>query len=136
MDELRRTDCVGVHELGLQMMKSARMPEPACLKEVLDGRESESAVRMMHLSMRPMEHRHALLGMAWAFVGLHESLATSGPDTALLSVESKRTLGVMAQRERVGLQTCLETIREDAAQLGDFEAGFRLASGFILGCFV
>ncbi|KAI0003113.1 hypothetical protein F4779DRAFT_602379 [Xylariaceae sp. FL0662B] len=66
MEELRRTDCTGLIEIGLEMMRNARFPKPRSLRDVMHqpGARSEFAINMLHWSMRPVKHRDALLRIA------------------------------------------------------------------------
>ena len=123
MDEIRRIDCVDIVHMGLEMTQRAGLPQPRNLKDVLDNANSEAAIRILQLSARPIRNRATLLGMAWAFVHLHEALAIS-TDTDILSTETKGLLKDMACRERLGLQTCLEVLRKDRAQYTQFCTGF------------
>ncbi|KAK5009169.1 hypothetical protein LTR28_002345, partial [Elasticomyces elasticus] len=75
MDEVRRTDAVGLVELGLEMVRNARLSEPKDLKEALEGRDEAFAITMLHLAMRPMQNGPLLFGLSRAFVELHEAVA-------------------------------------------------------------
>ena len=77
MDEARRIDSAGLVELGLEMIKRSGLPEPESLKEVLENWPSGFALQMLHWSMRPMANFGLLLGLAWAFFGLHDAVASS-----------------------------------------------------------
>jgi hypothetical protein len=133
-DEYDRSDCVDLVDLGREMMASANMPRPACVKDVLRHTTGSGATELLHLSMRPTEHREALLGMAWAFVSLHELMASSEYEH-ILSGESRAALEGIAMRERAGLQICLSEISGDRASFQSFCDGFALAQGKIVTCF-
>ena len=135
MDEVRRSDNIDIIELGRKMMKKAGLVEPACLKDVLDGRNSEFAIQMLHFSMRPLENREMLLGMAWAFVGLHDAIAAS-ESTELLSKEDKSVLKEMGVRERLGLRVCLDELKDHDARYARFCRGFEMGKGEIEDSFV
>lgn len=122
MDEVRRTESVGLVELGLEMMKRCGFPEPGCLKEVLSGQDSGFALTMLHLSMRPMANAGLLLGLAWAFVGLHEAIARS-TSTTLLSATSRETLRQISCRERESLKICLDELKDDSTRHASFRKG-------------
>ncbi|KAI9791594.1 MAG: hypothetical protein M1816_003680 [Peltula sp. TS41687] len=130
MDEVRRTESVGVVELGLEMTRSCGLPEPACLKDVLRGWPSEFALRMLHWSMRPMANAGLLLGLAWAFVGLHDAMASS----TLLSASSREVLRQMAARERDSLRICLEELQGDELVCKSFWRGYSLGKKEIEEC--
>ena len=134
MDEVRRINSVDLLELGLEMVQRAGLPKPECLKDVLEGREDEFPAKMLHLAMRPTENRGLLLGLAWAFVELHDAVASSEP-IMLLSPEGKKVLSVIAERERNGLQVCLDEVKEDEAQYVQFYKGFEMGRNEIERCF-
>lgn len=125
MDEVRRPEAAGIVEMGLEMMQRAELPGPGCLQDVLEGRDSRFAVQLLHLSMRPMQNRAMLLGLAWVFSGLHDAVATSG-SFELLSPESKQNLGLIASRERAGLQVCLDELKSDRLLAAEFCKGVEL----------
>ncbi|KAK2759176.1 hypothetical protein FQN54_003276 [Arachnomyces sp. PD_36] len=135
MDELRRADCIGLVEMGLEMAKNAGLPQPQSLSDVvpLQGSDSEFAVDMLHWSRRPVQHRAALLGMAWAFVELHESMAVNGH--GLLSDPTRKLLGTMAKRERGGLLVCKKELSGNPDQATEFDAAARFARDQIRQCF-
>lgn len=138
MDEFRRSrgDCQGLLEMGLEMMATASSGAlPREIKEAIPE-SSEFAIEMLHWGMRPVRNRDALLGMAWAFMELHEWLA--GSDDGFLLGESKKTLGAIAAREREGLASC----REEMVRGGhsdwviEFDAAADYARRKIGQCFV
>jgi hypothetical protein len=115
-------------------MAAANMPSPACVKDVLGQAPHSGATELLHLSMRPMEHREALLGMAWAFVSLHELMASPEYEN-ILSGESRAALKGIAIRERAGLEICLAEISGDRASFQSFCDGFASAQEKIATCF-
>lgn len=131
MDEARRIDSAGLVELGLEMMKRSGLPEPANLKEVLENWPSEFALKMLHLSMRPMANYGLLLGLSWAFVGLHDIVASS----TLLSAASKAALTQIVRRERDCLKICLKELEDDKIQYADFHRGYALGNLEVESCF-
>ena len=64
MDEARRTDVVGILELGVEMARQAGLTVPQSLKEALEEWPSDFAVAMLHLSMRPNKNSGLLLGLS------------------------------------------------------------------------
>ena len=137
MDEFRRPkgDCQGLLELGLEMAVGAGLALPRNLREAVPD-TSSFAMDMLHWSMRPARNRDALLGMAWAFVELHERLATI--DDCVFSEESRRVLAAMATREREGLTACAEEMSQKG-QLGrvdEIEAAANFARRHIAECFL
>lgn len=131
MDEARRVDSAGLVELGLEMMKRSGLPEPASLKEVLENWPLEFALKMLHLSMRPMANYGLLLGLACAFVGLHDLLASS----TLLSPVSKAALTQIVRRERDCLEICFKELEDDTIQCADFHRGYALGNAEVENCF-
>lgn len=131
MDEARRVDSAGLVELGLEMMKRYGLPEPASLKEVLENWPSDFALKMLHLSMRPMASYGLLLGLASAFVGLHDVLASS----TLLSPVSKLALTQIVRRERDCLEICFKELKDDKIQCEDFHRGYALGNAEVEICF-
>ena len=131
MDEARRVDSAGLVEIGLGIMKRCGLPEPASLKEVLETWSSEFAFKMLQLSMRPMTNFGLLLGLAWAFVGLHDAMTSS----ALLSAASRTTLTQIVRRERESLEICFKELKDDKTLCADFHRGYSLGSAEIGSCF-
>lgn len=125
MDEARRIEFTDLHEVGLEAAARTGTPKPTSLQDVLQGEDSEFAVSLLGLSMKPIEHRDALLGMAWAFMRLHEALATS-TSAELLCPETKAVLGNIACRERSGLQVCLDELKLVRARYAQFCNGFEM----------
>ncbi|GAB7327348.1 hypothetical protein MBLNU13_g11221t1 [Cladosporium sp. NU13] len=133
-DEYNRSDCIDLVGLGRELLAKANMPSAICIKDVLEQASDASVVELLHLSMKPMEHREVLLGMAWAFVALHE-LISSPAYEGILSRESAVALKDIAVREKSGLSVCLIEISRDGASLEKFCNGFALAHEKIAACF-
>ncbi|CRG89334.1 hypothetical protein PISL3812_06370 [Talaromyces islandicus] len=131
MDELRRADCIGLVEMGLEMARNAGIPRPRNLKDVV-SLDCEFAIDMLHWSRRPMQHRDALLGMAWAFVQFHESLAAG---CELLSENTRDALRIMAKRERAGLEVCKAGLAGSPTRVNEFESAVWYARNEIDKCF-
>ena len=131
MDEARRTDSAGLVELGLELMKGCELPEPASLKEVLETWPSEFALKMLNLSMRPMANFGVLLGLAWAFVGLHDVMTSS----TLLSDASQAILRQIVRRERDCLEICFTELKNDKIRCADFHRGYDRGRAEIASCF-
>jgi hypothetical protein len=64
MNEARRTNSVGLVELGLALTEKFGSFRPTSLQDVLLNWPSEFSVTMLHLSMWPMANRGLLLGLA------------------------------------------------------------------------
>lgn len=131
MDELKRTDCIGLVEVGLEMVQNAGLPQPHTLKDALPL-DSGFAIDMLHWSRRPMQNRDALLGMAWAFVQLHESLAVG---CELLSENTREALKAMAKRERAGLEVCRADMSASPDRVKEFASAVWFARNKINECF-
>jgi len=134
-DEFNRSDCIDVVGLGREMMAAANMPSATCIKDVLEQTSDARVVELLHLSMKPMEHREFLLGMAWAFTALHELIASPAYES-MLSRDSSVALKDIAVREKAGLRVCWDEISRDGASLEKFCNGFALVHGRIAACFV
>lgn len=107
MDEARRTDSVGLVELGLALTERLGLSQPSSLSEVLTRWPSEFALTMLHRSMRPTTNGAMLLGLAWAFVGLHDVMSVSD----VFSEGHQEDLRQIARRERDGLAGCLNEVK-------------------------
>ena len=134
MDETRRLGCLDIVKIGLEMMQRLGLPEPRDLKTVLERGDAEFALTMLHLSMRPIENKDILLGMAWAFLHLQEALAKT-TSTRFLSAQTKSVLADMAQRERLGLEFCLEELKANRDRYARVCTGFERAKAEILEIF-
>lgn len=133
-DEYNRSDCIDLVGLGREMMATANMPSATCIKDVLEQASDDRVVELLHHSMKPIEHREFLLGMAWAFVALHELMASPAYES-ILSRESVVALKEIAVREKTGLKVCLDEISRDGASFEKFCNGFAFAHETIAACF-
>ncbi|KAL1854492.1 hypothetical protein Daus18300_011413 [Diaporthe australafricana] len=133
MDGLRTSgeESLGLVELGLEMSRSAGLPTPRDLRDVVSA-DFGFALDMLHWSMRPVRNRNALFGMALAFVEVHESIASDG--RGLLSELSMQTLGVIARRERQCLAACRQVMTTKKS-IDEAEAAAELARAAIACCF-
>ncbi|MCJ1424504.1 hypothetical protein MMC29_002392 [Sticta canariensis] len=125
MDEARRPKAFGLVEIGLEMVTRSELSAPSSLRDVLQTWPSKFALLMLHLSMRPIENRGLLIGLACAFVGLQDAIASS---THLLSSGSREALEQMVRRERESLEFCLEELRHH-----DKQRYHEACRGFCLG---
>ena len=131
MDEARRTDSVGLVELGLALTDKFGLPRPASLQEVLANWPSEFALTMLHLSMRPTANASLLLGLALAFVSLHDAMACS----AMLSDAHQQDMRLIAQRERDSLTVCLNELQKSEHEYAMFCTGYHVGRTEIEKCF-
>ncbi|KAF2873855.1 hypothetical protein BDV95DRAFT_627644 [Massariosphaeria phaeospora] len=140
MDEVHRTDdgqAIGIVELGLDMCRCAGLDEPSTLKEAVALGNTESVAFsewMIWMGMRWLTHRDLLVGMAWAFMEVHEAVAQVDGDVKLLSATGRRVLKEVAVRERKGLEICREDIAKDAQRRAEFCRGIAVARGAIEAC--
>ncbi|KAK6335010.1 hypothetical protein TWF718_010452 [Orbilia javanica] len=133
MDEVRRKESTGLVELGLEMIKAAGFIEPTCLKDVLETWRSDFGLLMLHLCKRPVENTGLLLGLAMAFVDLHDAVALS---PTLLPAKSRRILHDIAKRERENLDLCLRDLETTPPRFLDFWRGYHLGRAEIDRCFI
>ncbi|KAJ6262573.1 hypothetical protein Dda_3384 [Drechslerella dactyloides] len=132
MDEVRRSDSIGLVDLGLEMVRRSGFIEPACLKEVLQTWKSDFALFMLHLCKRPADNMGLLLGLTMAFVDLHDAISSS---STLLSKDSQRLLGGVAERERKNLDMCFQDLETTPPLFLDFCRGYHLGRAEIDRCF-
>ena len=135
MCEVRRSNSLGLAEIGMNMMAQHGLPRAALpsLKHVLHAWPSKFAIHMLHLSMRPLEYKGSLIGMATAFAKMHAEMAKSG--SPLLSVQDQETLQKVADRELEGLELCWKEIKPDEKQYAECCKGYLVARHEIEKCF-
>ena len=129
MDEVNKTESLGLIEFGQEMLRTMGLPEMASLKDVLGKWHSEPAITMILLSARPRANKGLLIGMAMAFASLHWEIACSD----LISPRSKATLSDITSRETASLEECMKEL--NYTELEDCSKGHRWASGKIEACF-
>ncbi|EUC50236.1 hypothetical protein COCMIDRAFT_82773 [Bipolaris oryzae ATCC 44560] len=141
MDEVHRTDggeAVGIVELGLELCRNAGVKQPCNLRKVVSLGGSESAAFaewMVATSMRWLVHRDVLVGMAWAFMELHEAWAQCKGEVTLLSAKSMSILQEIAIRERKSLEVCRGEIYQDKQRRAGFLQGAAIGRRAIESCF-
>lgn len=131
MDEVRRLDSIGLVDLGLEIMGNLGLAQPANLRDVLEGWPSSFALKMLELSVRPMTNCGLLIGLAWAFVGLHDVMTSS----ALLSTASRATLKQICHRQRDCLKVCFNELKDDKVCREDLYRGYALGVVEVRSCF-
>lgn len=137
MDEVRRTDkgqAIGIVELGLAMCRRADLGERANLNEVvaLGGAQSVAfSAWMMRMSSAWLAHGDVLVGMAWAFMEMHEVVAGYDGEDAVLGGQDRMVLGDIAARERAGLESCKRELAADQAREAAFATGVAVAKAGI-----
>ncbi|GME30685.1 hypothetical protein GTA08_BOTSDO01705 [Neofusicoccum parvum] len=84
---------------------------------------------LLKLAARPQQYLSVLLGISWAFIGLHKAVAAS----SLLSPDGQATLRGIASREENGIMECIENsgIADE-----DLCKGYRLGTDLIDSCIV
>jgi len=138
LDEMNRVGCTGIIELGIEMMHNTTKDQPEGLHSVIECTgDDDSAGAMLQLSMHPRKHGDRLVGMAWAFVSLHEQLGMTDPESRILSSESKLQLLGIAKRERAALGVYLRELlgSSDRYRLSAFLSGCEKATNMISQCF-
>lgn len=141
MDEVRRTDdgqAVGIVELGLEVCRNAGIEQPPNLGAVCALGNSESVAFsewMIWVSMGWRIHRDLLVGMAWAFMEVHEAVAQAGEHVNLLAKKSRCVLREIADRERKGLEVCRDEIYQHEQREEAFLKGLSKGREAIGACF-
>ena len=133
MDEARRTESIGLVDLGLEMAKGSQFLEPTSLRDVLTRWPSDFAISMLRWSMRPLDNEAFLFGLAMAFVELHEVIVSS--TVPVFSVAHREILRQIAWREKTALQECLEELEVGSGQYASFNRGYNLGILEIEHCF-
>ena len=140
MDEVHRTDdghAIGVVELGLEVCRSAGIQQPQSLREAVGMGSEEARVFaewMVWSGMRWLSHRDLLVGVAWAFMEVHELLSRDG-DGAILDEQGLQVLRGIAARERRGLEVCRREIDRDERRKAEFRRGAGIGRAAIQTCF-
>lgn len=134
MDEARRTDVVGILELGLEMAQEAGLVVPQSLEEALEMWPSDSANTMLHLSTRPKRSSGLLVGISWAFIDLHGAVS-SYEHTEFLSPKSCHILSIICQRERESLTEYVEELQDDNLVCQRIRQGYAWGTQQIQSCF-
>jgi hypothetical protein len=88
---------------------------------------------MLHISMRPMEYKGLLIGMATAFAKMHVAVVRS--QLYLLSGQDQLTLEKIAQRELEGLELCWKELVVDGKAYSECCEGYLAARHEIRKCF-
>ncbi|KAL1645040.1 hypothetical protein SLS58_004111 [Diplodia intermedia] len=131
MDEVNRANAAGLVELGLRMAAAApgATSAPTCLADVIEA-DADYTI-LLKLASSPRRHFPMLLGLAWAFVGLHQAVANS---TALLDSEGRDALRDIASREASSLAECIKLSGNIKATNSDLCKGYRLGALFVESC--
>jgi hypothetical protein len=141
MDEVRRTDrghASGIIELGLRLCRRAGLKEPENPRAVVALGDADTVMFvewMAWMGMRWLSYRDVLVGMAWAFMEIHEMVAGLDRECGLLDQSGMRILKDIARRERVELQVCRREIVADEVRNADFRKGVAVGRCAIEACF-
>jgi hypothetical protein len=133
MDEVRRTDdgqAIGLIELGFEMCQRVGLSKPKSMGDAVSLGSADSvafAEWTVWMGMRWLTHRDMLIGMAWAFMEMHEMIVESTFDHLVLSEEGLHVLKGIAERERSGLEVCKKEIEADEAGNAQFRTGHLIA---------
>ena len=135
MGEVRRPNSLGLVGIGMNMMVQHGLSLAALpsLKHVLQAWPSDFAVHMLHISMRPIEHKGLLIGMATAFAKMHIAIVKAR--LHLLSSQDQGTLQKIAQRELEGLELCWAELQPDGKAYAECCKGYFTARHEIKKCF-
>ncbi|TAQ83727.1 hypothetical protein B7494_g7951 [Chlorociboria aeruginascens] len=127
MGEVRRPNSLGLVGIGMNLMAqhSVSLAALPSLKHVLQAWPSEFAVQMLHISIRPMEYKGLLVGMATAFAMMHFIIARA--ELPLLSAQDQSTLQKIAQRELEGLELCWKELESDRKAYAECCKGYLIA---------
>ncbi|MCJ1357577.1 MAG: hypothetical protein MMC33_007573 [Icmadophila ericetorum] len=131
IQECDKVAAMGLIELGLEIVRSQGLRKPISLKEALEEWPSDFARTMLHISMRPVENAETLLGLAWAFVDLHETIASS----PILSAPSQVSLQQIAKRERENLKRCMRELECEDFRNAKFQTAYNRGRLEIDSCF-
>jgi hypothetical protein len=85
--------------------------------------------------MRWLMYRDVLVGVAWAFMEMHEMVAGLEVERAVLSEEGTRVLKGIAARERAALEVCRKEIEGEEEHNEDFRRGVGIGRRAIETCF-
>ncbi|KAL2067240.1 hypothetical protein VTL71DRAFT_1664 [Oculimacula yallundae] len=136
MGEVRRLNSSGLAGIGINLMAQHGLSIDTLpsLKHVLQAWPSEFVTDMLHISMRPMQYKGLLIGMATAFAKLHLAVVTC--ELNLMSTQDLSTLQKIANRELVGLDFCWKALMADRKMHIQCCHGYRIASEEIQKCFL
>lgn len=135
IDEMFRDNYTGLHELGMEMMSNEGLDKPKSLEEIFSTQaDCKAALKMMHMSMRPIQYGDELIGMTSAFVELQAALCCIDA-AALLTPGQMERLEALVVAERRSLQVCVAAIQNDQKRHVSWRRGYQAASREIEKCF-
>ncbi|GAB0132065.1 hypothetical protein EsDP_00000513 [Epichloe bromicola] len=139
MDEQRRDPASlisSLTELGLEMCRENKLPEPTCLKDVLQSRSSSNAsssssvasvdfaYMVLSWAARPIENEAFLLGLSRAFLDLEKYVLATADQGLLLSRQGRHGLENMIERKQDGFERILSMIKSESGDIEKFNAGY------------
>ncbi|CAG8976826.1 hypothetical protein HYALB_00009090 [Hymenoscyphus albidus] len=135
MSEVRRPNSLGLAGVGKNMMAQQGLSLNALpsLKHVLQICPSEFAVYMLRVSMKPIECKGMLIGMATAFAKMHAAIVSS--QLCLLSTQDQLALQNISIRELKALELCWEELQQSENVFADCCEGYLTAKHEIEICF-
>jgi hypothetical protein len=131
MDEAKRTNVIGLIDIGLEMVEGAGCDIPCSPAEALKKWPCNFAVEMLRLSLHPEKNFLGLLGISWALVDLHDEIA----DRKCLKPETSLVLENIAGRERKALFECVESCELDESAKNDVSSACGWAREQLECCF-
>jgi hypothetical protein len=90
---------------------------------------------LVWMGLRWLTYRDVLVGVAWAFMEVHEMVARLTTEKALLSSQGMSVLKDIAARERAGLEVCRKEIEGDETRNAEFLRGVGIGRQAIEACF-
>ncbi|KAK2601951.1 hypothetical protein QQS21_004464 [Conoideocrella luteorostrata] len=141
MDEQRRDPeslIPSLTELGLEICRKHNLPEPTCLKDVLQSRSSvgssssaaasvDFAYVVLSWAARPIENGPFLLGLSRSFLDVEEYVsAAADQGLLLLSRQGREGLESMIERKRNSFERILTLMRSESRGIEKFNAGYAL----------
>ena len=138
---MRRTDAgqaIGIVELGFEMCQRAGLEKPKNMRGAValgNVQAVEFAEWMVWVGMRWSTWGNVLVGVAWAFMEMHEMVAGLEVERAVLSEEGMRVLKGIAERERTGLEACRKEIGGDEERNKEFRRGVGIGRRAVEACF-
>lgn len=141
MDEQRRDPASPISsltELGLEICRENNLPEPTCLKDVLQSRSSSNASgsslatassvdfanMVLSWAARPIENGAFLLGLSRAFLDLEKYVSAAADQGLLLSRQGRQGLENMIERKQDSFERILSTIKSESGDIEKFNAGY------------
>ncbi|KAJ5655086.1 hypothetical protein N7490_002089 [Penicillium lividum] len=139
IDEQLQSSGPSLIDIGLEMARSntfglANYTEPQSLKDVLsragDNEATTFSYNILSVAQRPSKHQGLLIGLACAFMELETWVADA--EAIVLSLETREALRGIIKRKNNGFLQCLEELKSDLVELGEFYRGYELGRAHII----